>query len=417
MTFFVTRSLATGPIRFGVTPRRDLDAIDSDAGLSTGPAGDFLRRRRDAFFFADSRSAVAAVLPTTRSVTSMPFWTSLKPDGTPRRWGFLGLMALGVIFILLGFAVIIAKGGQGWVEVVLGIAMIATPIVLTAQERKLLREKEERERVEREAREKRNREMLASYTAALERAHETPDAAALEVLRRERETLELPYDIWSPLARRTVLQIGFEALGRLGPAGAGEVATSMTDAANAAGLTPEDEVATKTDVYRTVVWHLLADDRHGDAQEAQLDQLRRGFNVWERDVPPESKAVEEFHRLRGISTRSLPRTECTIRLGFHEYCVHHAQGHVVEEKRKQRVAGEPLDLYVTNKRLIVTTKKPVEIPLPKIDDVEVDVDTNTMTIEYAGAKHPIRIEVADPIYTASLIDIATSLNERPRGFA
>ena len=112
MTFFIEKSLATGPIRFGVGPRRELSAIESEAGLSTGPAGEFLRRR-GGFFSADSRSAGAPILPTAPSITRVPFWESLKPDGTRRGWIFVALFALGLLFVLLGFAVVARKGPQG----------------------------------------------------------------------------------------------------------------------------------------------------------------------------------------------------------------------------------------------------------------------------------------------------------------
>jgi len=32
-------------------------------------------------------------------------------------------------------------------------------------------------------------------------------------------------------------------------------------------------------------------------------------------------------------------------------------------------------------------------------------------------KKPLRLVLEQPIYTASMIDIATTINERPRGFA
>src|ERR1051326_4279939 len=174
MTFFVRKRLALGPIRFGVSPRQRIDAIDDDPALSTGPGGEFVRRgAKKGFFFGDTTRFAEPSLPVAKSISSTPFWSSLKPH-----LGFLALMAAGVVFVLLGLAVVARKGPQGWVEIILGIAMIATPIVLTARERQAIREKEERERAEREAVEKRNRELLAAYTAALDRVRRerTPDA-------------------------------------------------------------------------------------------------------------------------------------------------------------------------------------------------------------------------------------------------
>src|SRR6266498_3453532 len=101
MTFFVRKRLALGPIRFGVSPRQRVEAIDDDPAFSTGAGGEFMRRgAAGGFFFGD-------------------------------------------LFVLLGFSVVARKGPQGWIEVILGLGMIAAPIILTAQERKALREKEE----------------------------------------------------------------------------------------------------------------------------------------------------------------------------------------------------------------------------------------------------------------------------------
>src|ERR1043165_1624166 len=218
MTFFVRKRLALGPI-----------------------------------FFADVQRFNAPSLPPAKSISSTPFWSSLK-----RHLGFLALMAAGVVFVLLGLAVVARKGAAGWVEIILGLAMIATPIALTARERQAIREQEEKERAEREAVEKRNRELLAAYTAALDRVRRERTPDALQALAREREALPLPDDFVSPAAGRTALLTGFDELSKRDPA---EVARIVDDVARAAGLTADDAKAIKADIYRTVLWHLLADDR------------------------------------------------------------------------------------------------------------------------------------------------------------
>ena len=54
MTYYVEKQLAFGPIRFGVSTRQPLEAIGDDPTLSTGPNGEFVRRRADGFFFGDT---------------------------------------------------------------------------------------------------------------------------------------------------------------------------------------------------------------------------------------------------------------------------------------------------------------------------------------------------------------------------
>ena len=413
MTFYVQKSLAHGPIRFGVSPRQKLEEIDDDPGLSTGRAGEFLRRRTDGFFFADALPVSAPTLPAAPSISRTPFLESLRGEG-PRGIAFLALMALGAILVLLGIGVVLRKSAAGWLEVIVGIAMIAIPIILTAKKRREIRLQEEKERAEREERERRHREMLEAYVSALQRLRADPSDENLEAAARERQALELPYEIWSPLAKRTVLDIGFEALARLNPAGAKQVSDLMSRTAQAVGLTSADEVEVRLDLHRALVWHLLAADRYGDTQAEQVETFRHGFDILDRDVPAEVQAVEEFRMLRGVDRSNLPRKQCDIRLGFREYCIHSTRGTVLNEKHAPRGTGS---LYVTNKRVLVDAKKPIDIPLMQIDDVEVDLDKNLLTIRPGRPAKPLLVQVEQPIYTAAVIELATAIDERPKGFA
>lgn len=412
MTFYVQKSLAHGPIRFGVSPRFPIDQIDGDIGWSTGKSGEFLRRRTQGFFFADELAIGAPAIPAEASISKTPFWQSLRGDG-PKGLGYLALMIAGAIFVLLGFAVIARKGAAGWVEVILGAIMIGVPIALTAQKRKQIREQEEKERAEREERGRRHRAMLESYSSALQRLRENPNDETLGAATREREGLDVPYEIWSPLAKRTVLQMGFDSLAQLGPSGSKATAELMARAGTAVGLTEPDKLDTKHDLYRVFVWHLLADDRLGRAQSEQLRTLRNGLGIADADVPSETQSVEEFSKLQGVTGSNLPRVQCTMKLKFREYCVHATRGTLLNEKGAAHGTGS---LFVTNKRVYIDVKKPIEIELMQIDDVEVDIDRNLLTIK-AAVKKPVFMRVEQPVLTAALIDLATSIDERPKGFS
>jgi hypothetical protein len=392
MTFFVRKRLALGPIRFGVTPRQPVDAIDRDPALSTGAGGEFVRRGgKHGFFFGDVQRFNAPSLPVAKSISSTPFLSSLK-----RHLGFVALMAAGVLFVLLGLAVLTRKGAAGWVEIILGLAMIATPIALTARERQAIREQEEKERAEREALEKRNRELLTAYTTALDRIRRERTPDALQALAREREALTLDEEIWVPAARRTALLIGFEELAKRGVDGASDVARIVDDVARSAGLTADDAGAIKADIYRTVLWHLLADDRVGAAQEERLRTLASALGYEDDDT-----VAEQFRRLRGITAKNLPQIDAPLPLAFQERAIHDAGGKLV----------------ITNKRVIVTGKKSVEVPLPQLNDIDVDADENVLTIDNAVTKKPIVLSVDDPIYAAALLELAAGVNQRPKGFA
>ena len=413
MTYYVQKSLGMGPIRFGVAPRRTLDTIDNDASLSTGPNGEFLRHRDTSFFTDETR--VSAVLPVTRSVASTSFRDSLL-DGTSRGYGFAAMIVIGAILVLLGIGVVIRLGPQGYAEILLGIALVTVPIVITARHRRILLAQEEKERAEREAIETRNREMLASYTAALEQLRTSYNDDTVAAVRHEQERLDLPQEIWWPVARRTIMQIGFEALSELGPMRARDVAHRMDEAGRAAGLPPHELKAAKQQLYETVLWHLIADDRLGVTQDAELHEIRKGFDIW--DTPGDAQVIEQLHQLRGIGPKNLPNlVDCGAPLQFQEHCIHRTSGMLMEARHGKFVEDQPCTVIVTNKRLIVSSGKWTSIELPKIDDIAIAADDNSLTFRYVGAKVPIQVQVDDPFVTASLLDIVAGIDTRPKGFA
>lgn len=413
VSFYVQKSLAHGPIRFGVSPRLTPEEIDSEAGLSTGPTGEFLRKRTHGFFFADTRPIGLPAFSTPPSIARQPFLQTMRGEGA-RGIGFLALMAVGFFFMLLGIAVVARKGPQGWIPFILGAGMVAAPVIITAQKRRAIRIKEDQERAIHEEREKRHRAMLEGYAAALEKLRKDPSEANLAAVQRERQTLEVPYKVWSQLAKRSVLQIGFDALTNLTPARSAEIAQRMSRAADAVGLQREDERETKLALYAAATWHLLADDRLGTTQAEELRQLREGLGIAEADAPDEAQAIEEFRKLQGITRSNVPRAQCGVRLRFREYCIHTTRVTLLSDKGVARGTGS---LTVTNKRVVVDAKKKMDIELMQIDDVEVDADLSLLTIKAAKPARPVTLKVEQPIYTAALIDLATTIDERPKGFA
>ena len=400
MTFYVEKKLALGPISFGLSPGRGASAPDDDPSLSTGCAGEFVRRRSEGFFFGGQDRFSGPTLPPTPGIGSKPFWESLKGDSAARTYGFYTLLLVGAIIFLLGILVIARKGPQGWVEVFLGAAVIALPIVLTAQQRRRIREEEERERTEREAQEKRNREMLAAYTTALDRAQSERSDEAFGHLDRERQTLTLPVEVWAPSARRAILLIAFDELSKRGASAAADVAKIIDRACRSAGISIEDAVRIRTDVYSTVVWHLLADDRLGPVQAREVAAIREALGAQDATAA----VVQQFQRLRGLTPQTLPRTRCSTRVGFQEYCVY-------------ETATDQGTLHVTNKNMILDGRKRIEIPIAHAFDVVVNADDSVVSVKTDNPKRPLRLKVEQPVYTAGMLDLAASIDERPRGFA
>jgi hypothetical protein len=427
LAFYVRKSLAHGRIRFGVAPRKRLEEIDTDPSLSTGASGEFIRRKTSGFYFAENRlQSGGPQFPSgDKSVASTPLLQSVY-DGTGRGYAFLGMTIFGALLLLLGIANVAKGQGVGWVIVLFGAILIAVPFLLTANVRRKIREEEERDRATRAAEEERNRAVLAAYIEALENLRKDPNDDTLDAVAAERQQLDVPYEIWSGYARTTVLHLGFELLHRLGPPRAAEMNDLVSRAARAAGLKPAHELAIKLDIYRTAVWHLLADDRLGEVQSEELKHIRKGLDIWDKDVPEELHAMNEFDRLRGAARTNLPRTECPqLPLNIHEYCIHATKGSVVKTV-KQRVDGkrvdsrvptDPAEIFITNRRVIVQGKKTHEVPLPKIDDIELDMDEYVMTIKAARDIGQADLQMEDAIYTSAILEMATTVDDRPRAFA
>lgn len=411
MTFYVKKSLAHGPIRFGVSPRQVAEEMDPDAALSTGPGGDFLRRRTHGFFFADTRAIGAPEIPRPSSISQTSFWSSLAPEDA-KGWGLVVMMAIGFLLMMLGFMTIVRLGPQGWILVVFGAALLGTPLFLTAQKRSAIRAIEDKDRAEREERDRRHREALAAYATALENLRKSPTEENMATATRERQQLELSYKHWRPLAKRSVLYIGFNVMAEKGSRGAAEAARLMDRVADSVGLDKADAREVKLDLYQAVVWHLLADDRLGAPQAAELDAVRSGFGINPADLEGDQEAVQAFDLLRGVSQDTLPRAECTIALQFREYCIHAAKGTLIGKKGSQEV-----EIFLTSKRLVIQGRKTLEVPLQRIDDVEVDTDQRILTVQVAKPDPPIQLQLDQQIYTAALIDLATKIDERPRSFA
>ncbi len=425
VTFFVRKTFATGRLRFGVERRSPIAEIDNEPHLSTGPAGEFIRRRSKGFYFAAPRPLGRLDRDREAGAASTNFLDALKPDGTSRGWVFLALMLFGVLLILIGLGVVMTKGPLGWIEVIFGILLVSTPIALTARERQQTRQLEAQERAEIEAEESHRQEVLASYLQALERLRSERSDEALSEVTRQRQNLDLPYEAWAPVARRAVLDLAFETLGRLTAQRSDEAAASVDRTGSATGLLPGDIHAVKQELVATITWHLLADDRLGTTQKALMTAVQRSMKLNEADLPQEGHAERQFDQLRGMTADHLDKQSCTVPLLFGEHCFFSTRATSMLTRRVREegvqidklVDGESFSLFVTSRRVILDARKRQEIPLVKIDDIDVDVDGRTLTLKLGKPLKPVTIRVDDPIFTAGIIEIALDAEPRPRSFA
>ncbi|HEX6086313.1 MAG TPA: hypothetical protein VF266_17415 [Thermoanaerobaculia bacterium] len=401
------KNLGNSVFRFAVGRRREFKSIDHNTELSTGPTGEFVRHRPEIFYSADLRQIHKAEMPKPRaSVGSTSFWTTLS-EGGMKNYAMLGV---GALFLLLGLAVAASDRPAGAVMfwIILGLAMLAIPLITTWNKRRSVRIAEERKSRERIERDQRNAEMLAAYTESLDQLREEPSDAALARVLAENEKLDLPYAVWADTAIGTVLHVGFSTLAKVGPARAAEVAQLMDRASDAAGLIAEDAKAVKQALYSTILWHFIADDRLGEEQLKVVRSIQQGFGLTPEELPIDTSSESQFERLRGVDHRNAPRCNTTVSLGLNEYCLYNAP---------VRLGDAEKNAIVTNKRFLIEGEKGLDVPVPKVDDIYVDADQHLVSMRAPDLKRPLEFRAGEPIYLAAMLDLATRLDDRPKSFA
>jgi len=399
-----------------VSHRAAASPPDPSAELSTGPHGEYRRLGESILYFSESRDQLdpqfARELSGNRSL-----WEMIRPSG-----GGIGdywpvvIMVFGVLIILLGLANVAAKkAGPGVIEILIGLALVATPVVTMAKKRQQLRAEEAKIRKEREEEEKRVQAIVGTYAAKLQQYRERLDAESLDVLRRERPTHEIPYEIVRPMAMHTLTVAGFDAVGKFRQIGLDGVDKQIATAARGIGLNDEDERIVRRQLYQKLLWHQIADDRVHQTR-GTLEQLRSALRVDTDEMAWDMAALEQFEKLAGVNTRTLPAIQDgAIKLRFHEVLHHKASGEQVRPEARRVVTGveqntwtrlKPVSLFVTSRRLVTAAGKGGDLPYTREFDIEVDADQGVVSIKMPDAKKNIHMLLPDAIYTASMIDLS-----------
>ncbi|HVT05785.1 MAG TPA: hypothetical protein VHL58_20715 [Thermoanaerobaculia bacterium] len=417
MAFYIRRILETGPIRFSVAHRAARSSPDPSAELSTGPRGEYRRLGESILYFSESRDQTdpqfSRALSGNRSL-----WEMIRPGGGRGGYWPVVVMVFGALFILLGAASIAAhKGAPGVIEVIIGLALVATPVMTMARKRQQLRAEEEKIRKEREDEEKRVQAIVGTYAEKLQQYRERLDDESLEVLRRERPTHQIPYEIVRPMAMHALTVAGFDAISRFREIGLDGVDQKIVTAARGIGLNDEDERIVRRQLYQKLLWHQIADDRVHQTRDI-LEQFRSNLHVDTTEMEWDMAALEQFEKLAGVNSRTLPQIEDgTVKLRFHEVLHHKASGDQVRPEAQRVVTGtepnswsrlHPVSLLVTSKRLMFGGRRKDDIPFSKSFDLEVDADQGVVSVKTPDAKKSVHMLLPDAIYTASMIDLAAT---------
>ncbi|HSN69010.1 MAG TPA: hypothetical protein VLV48_07180 [Thermoanaerobaculia bacterium] len=428
MSFYVSRLLGSGLVRFGVTERVADPAIDDLGGerFSTGPAGEFIRFRTSAPIFSSSAGSGEGVLENRTA--AMP---AHDEEPVLPLWGWV-VVVLGGILILLGILNIINKGGAaGWVLMLFGGGLIALPYLRTAKTRRERRARLEKDRRERQEYERQLQEIAGAYVERVRALSTAGDEAAFEAIRAARENKKIPYEHIQQPAREAALRVAFDALARWDPkVPGGGVKEAIDRAALAMGLSDSDRRAVRLATFHKAWWHQLADDRLSPYFRTRLGELRDALRIRPEDTEVEERAAEEFERLAGVSPRTLPKPEAPFRLRPLEVCVHitgvrptKPKSGILPMPGRKPNFNEPWNdapeeqLVITTQRVLMSGGKSIEVDIKKVWDVEAHVDVDIIEIVVGGGKrkehHYLRCN--DPIVTGGLAMLAQQAPLKPKG--
>lgn len=410
--FYVRRTLPSGPIRFGVAKRRTEPL--TDGSLSTGSRGEYVRKGSEGLYYSE------VVPDELRELTGR----QMRDDGGLRMKPLaIARILLGLTLLAFGVTIVFVRNDAiGYVEIMIGLALLIVPPARNWKRERERRQRERQERAARAAEETRRREMVGEFAARLQSLTDHHDAAALAAVRAERKNRDIPYEAVSSLAKRAVVDNGFESLSRIDKSDASAVTSRIDEIADAVGLSDEDLLASKREIYLRLMWHLLADDRMGQEQSRILESIRKSFALDEASLARERRAAEELEALSSLTTASLPSQSCTEILRFQEVCHHETRGKTVRAaSRRRRQEGQweevsDCTLHVTSKRIIISSKSSIDVSLQRVFDLEIDIDEDILMISTdRGKKHYLRL--ADPIVSAGIIESAAARPRKPQGLA
>lgn len=172
----------------------------------------------------------------------------------------------------------------------------------------------------------------------------------------------------------------------------------------------------RADAFRGVLLAAVADHELSDAEQRELEQLRKGLGVARADVDDDLRTVDRLAELRDIQRGELPEVEASVPLHDSERCHFEEPGRLLREKQLRRfqrdrqryvirglVVEKEGRLLVTSERVLLVRSGTTSIRHHEILRVEVDADESLIHITKDGRESPILLTTPDADLAAAMI--------------
>jgi len=182
------------------------------------------------------------------------------------------------------------------------------------------------------------------------------------------------------------------------------------------GIPPERGKELKADWYRAAYMDAVADRELDEDEQMRLEAVRRGLGLPDRVIADELETVERLARIRKIREGELTPVECSCplknetcffqgrgkKLGLSTVASYQRQG--VKYKDKGLLAKKEGVLLITDKRIMIVGDGTYSIPVNRVLDIEVDLDSNILIITRDDRKKPVYLSTPETMVAGAVVE-------------
>lgn len=166
----------------------------------------------------------------------------------------------------------------------------------------------------------------------------------------------------------------------------------------------------------------VADHDLSENEEAMLDHLRDRLQIPDSEIESELETLRQLRSIREIRHFGMDEITTSTKLQKDEVCYFEAEGRFLKRKnlqsfqqdgQKYKVQGLVVDkegtLLITNKRVLLIHSGTSSIKHDRILDVELDVDSNVVSIVKDGVQKPVLITTPESQRASAILAVAADL--------